>query len=160
MGRGVYPTFSGVMSMGFGAPHQTAFTAYFLNRYAFSSPTNTNLFLAYLTRLTQFLSEQGHGGSLANVLRANYWQIVISALYFAMNTLLTCMLLGREWANYATKRKPLPVSYPRGIQRSSYFISMPFQYGTPLIASRTTIHWLVSRPIFLLSTTTVYSNAI
>lgn len=45
-------------------------------------------------------------------------------------------------------KKPLRVSAPRGIQRSTYFISMPWRYGVPLISSISVLHWLISQSIF------------
>jgi hypothetical protein len=46
-------------------------------------------------------------------------------------------------------RKPLRVSEPVGIQRSSYFISLPWRYGIPLYGSSAVMHWLVSQSLFL-----------
>lgn len=48
-------------------------------------------------------------------------------------------------------RKTLRVSDPEGIQRSSYFVSMPWRYGLPLIFSTASLHWLVSQSIFVYS---------
>lgn len=47
------------------------------------------------------------------------------------------------------KRKPLRVSEPIGIQRSSYFISLPLRYGVPLFASSSILQWLISQSLFL-----------
>lgn len=46
-------------------------------------------------------------------------------------------------------RKTLRVSAPEGIQRSSYFVSMPWKYGIPLIASTSLLHWVISQAVFL-----------
>jgi hypothetical protein len=90
------------------------------------------------------------------VLWANYWQIIISFLYLAYNALLTCQLVSEEWGGYASERKTLRVSHPLGIQRSSYFISMPMKYGIPLLGANATLHWLVSQSVFVVSTTTYF----
>jgi hypothetical protein len=49
-------------------------------------------------------------------------------------------------------RKTLRVSAPVGIQRSSYFVSMPLRYGIPLIATMSLLHWLVSQSLFVVAT--------
>ena len=105
-------------------------------------------------------NSQGTRGFIANVIWANYWQMIISMLYLANNSLLTCQLVSDEWAGYAKDRKTLRVSHPVGIQRSSYFISMPMKYGIPLLAANATLHWLVSQSMFLVSTTTFFPNDI
>ena len=46
-------------------------------------------------------------------------------------------------------RKTLRVSAPEGIQRSSYFVSMPWKYGIPLISSMSVLHWLISQSVFV-----------
>lgn len=86
------------------------------------------------------------------------WQFLVSLLYIAYNALLTCMLVGDEWSRYATQRKTLRVTHPRGIQRSSYFISMPFKYGIPLMICNTILHVLISQSIFIISVTTYLPN--
>ena len=84
------------------------------------------------------------------------WQVVISFLYFAFNALVTCMLVAEEWNGFAKDRKTLRVSRPEGIQRSTYFISLPFKYGLPLMAILTLMHWLISQSLILVSTTALY----
>ncbi len=81
-------------------------------------------------------------------------------LYLTYNGLLTCMLVNEEWSGYAKDRKTLRVSHPKGIQRSSYFISMPMKYGIPLMVANATLHWLVSQSMFVVNTTTYYPNDI
>jgi hypothetical protein len=49
-------------------------------------------------------------------------------------------------------RKTLRVSAPVGIQRSSYFVSMPLRYGIPLMATMSLLHWLVSQSLFVVAT--------
>jgi hypothetical protein len=68
------------------------------------------------------------------------------------------MLVAEEWNGYAKDRKTLRVSHPVGIQRSTYFISIPFKYGVLLMAATTTLHWLVSQSTFLVSTTALYPS--
>ena len=134
LSRGEYNTVSEVFGMSFGAADPNSFTAYFLPR-------------------------TGSLGFIANVLWANCWQIVISFLYIAYNALLSCLLVSEEWGGYAVERKTLRVSHPKGIQRSTYFISMPLKYGIPLMIGNASLHWLVSQSMFLVSTTTYFPNA-
>ncbi|KAL8685755.1 MAG: hypothetical protein Q9218_007560 [Villophora microphyllina] len=91
----------------------------------------------------------GKGGLFATVLLANLPQLFLSFLYLTYNGLFTCMLLGQEWASYAHHRKPLRVTWPRGEQRSTYRLQLPYTYGIPLIVFSGVLHWLVSQSIFL-----------
>ena len=65
------------------------------------------------------------------------------------NGLFTCMLLAREWAEYAHNRKPLRVTSPTKSQRSTYRLQLPYKYGVPLLLLSGTLHWLVSQSLFL-----------
>lgn len=86
--------------------------------------------------------------------------MILSCVYLAYNALLTCQLVSEEWSGYARERKTLRVSHPRGIQRSSYFVSMPLKYGVSLMAANATLHWTVSQSMFLVSTTAYFPNDI
>jgi hypothetical protein len=90
----------------------------------------------------------------------NIWQVVLSLLYLAYNALLTCMVVGDEWSRFASRRKPLRVTHPRGIQRSTYFISMPYRYGVPLMIANTVLHIMISQSLFIVSTITFLPNLI
>jgi hypothetical protein len=91
-------------------------------------------------------------GTLSNVLIANAGQTILSFLYFTCNGLLTIMLLSHEWSSYAFAHKGLRVSsYPRGHQRITYFLQLPFRYAIPLVLSGTVLHWLGSQSIFLVT---------
>ncbi|ORY11501.1 hypothetical protein BCR34DRAFT_513729 [Clohesyomyces aquaticus] len=83
------------------------------------------------------------------VLLANLPQTVISFLYLTYNGLFTCMLAGREWAQYAVKRASLRVTIPRGGQRSTYFLQLPYMWSIPLLVASILLHWFVSQSIFL-----------
>jgi hypothetical protein len=98
----------------------------------------------------------GHGqirynsteGFLSAVLMANAFQLLFSFLYFMYNSLLTCMSVASELDHYRLERKPLRVSAPVGIQRSSYFLSLPYRFGVPLIICSGLLHWFISQSIF------------
>ncbi|PKY04081.1 hypothetical protein P168DRAFT_236422 [Aspergillus campestris IBT 28561] len=87
-------------------------------------------------------------GIFSMVFMANIPQLLVSAVYFQYNALLTCMLSAVEYDNYATNRKPLRVSWPRPDQRSTYYLSLPFRYSLPLLLVSAILHWLVSQSLF------------
>lgn len=84
-----------------------------------------------------------------SILLANSPQVLLSFLFLTYNGLFTCMLLGQEWSSYAHVRKPLRVTSPAGLQRSTYRLQLPYTYGIPLLVLSGTLHWLVSQSIFL-----------
>ncbi|KAL8743097.1 MAG: hypothetical protein Q9184_008155, partial [Pyrenodesmia sp. 2 TL-2023] len=90
-----------------------------------------------------------NGGLVLPIFVANFPQLLLSFLYLAYNDLFTSMLLCREWTGYAQHRKPLRVSRPRGEQRSTYSLQLPYSYGIPLVLVSGALHWLVSQSIFL-----------
>jgi hypothetical protein len=81
---------------------------------------------------------------------ANVWQVLVSLLYFTFNAILSCQLLAQEWAKFGDRRKTLRVSHPQGIQRESFFISMPLKYGLPIMAVFAIEHWLISQSAFVI----------
>lgn len=82
------------------------------------------------------------------VLLANAPQILLSFLYFTWNGLFSCMLLVDEWSDFAHERKSLRVTSPVGLQRSSYWLQVPYIYGIPLLLLSAALHWLVSQSLF------------
>lgn len=88
-------------------------------------------------------------GLISNVLIANLPQFILSILYVFYNSMLSCFLVQREFSRMYNTRKPLRVSEPEGIQRSSYFISLPLRYGVPLFVAFGLTHWLISQSLFL-----------
>lgn len=86
---------------------------------------------------------------ISNVLIANIPQLVFSVLYFMSNSVLTNMTLAGEWDNLALERKGLRVSTrPRGNQRSTHFLSLPWRFAIPLIIHSALLHWLLSQSLF------------
>ena len=83
------------------------------------------------------------------LLLANLPQLLVSVLYLNYNSLFTCMLMEKEWNDFAYDRKALRVSSPLDGQRSTYFLSLPYGYAIPLIVLSGLMHWLVSQSIFL-----------
>ncbi|KAL2829980.1 hypothetical protein BDW59DRAFT_178184 [Aspergillus cavernicola] len=87
-------------------------------------------------------------GIFSMVFMANTPQLLVSAAYFLYNALLTGMLGAVEYDNYAQEQKPLRVSWPRGAQRSTYYLSLPYRYSIPLLIVSAVLHWLVSQSFF------------
>lgn len=83
------------------------------------------------------------------ILLANTPQLVFTTLYLLCNVLFSCMLSAAEYNDFATQRKALRVSWPKGAQRSTYYLSLPYRYSAPLITVSIFMHWLLSRSIFL-----------
>ncbi len=81
---------------------------------------------------------------------ANIWQVLVSLCYIAQNVLLSCQLVADEWTGFARERKTLRVSHPVGIQRSTYFVSIPLRYGLPIMALFSLEHWLLSQTTFVI----------
>ncbi|PSN64735.1 hypothetical protein BS50DRAFT_557431 [Corynespora cassiicola Philippines] len=91
-------------------------------------------------------------GLLSNVLIANAPQAILSFVYFSCNALLTAMLGAREWASYAAARKGLRVhAHPRGAQRATYFLQLPWRYSVPMVGVGAVLHWLASQSIFVVT---------
>ncbi|KAK0109834.1 hypothetical protein ONS95_002505 [Cadophora gregata] len=89
-------------------------------------------------------------GFAANVLFANFPQLILSFLYLTYNGLFTSMLGAVEYGRFSQHRKGLRVSSkPEGVQRSSYYLQLPYTYGIPLITISIVLHWLVSQSLFV-----------
>lgn len=88
---------------------------------------------------------------LAEVLIANTLQVMVSFLYMFFNSILTRQVVTDEFLRFLQQegKKPLRVSSPLGMQRSSYFLSLPWKYAVPLMASTMALHWLISQSLFL-----------
>lgn len=58
------------------------------------------------------------------------------------------MVLSAEYTDYAIHRKTLRVSWPKGSQRLSYYLTLPYKYSVPLLSASAVLHWLLSQSIF------------
>lgn len=61
------------------------------------------------------------------------------------------MASAHEWNKLGRsgERKGLRVTEPRGLQRGTYFLQLPYRFALPLIAVSTILHWLLSQSFFL-----------
>ena len=82
------------------------------------------------------------------ILLANLPQTIVSFLYLTYNALFTCMLVAKEWNQFAHKRKTLRVSDPVKGQRSTYWLQLPYTYSIPLLIMSSLLHWIVSQTLF------------
>lgn len=103
--------------------------------------------VSYETLILQFARQSS--GIVAITLVANLPQLILTFLYFTFNGILTCMLLAKECNGYAVKRSFLRVSSPKGSQRGTYWLQVPFRYSIPLLVLSTVLHWFVSQSIFI-----------
>src|SRR5437764_175972 len=64
---------------------------------------------------------------MKKLLAANAYQLFVSFLYMFHNNILTRQLVADEWTRFLRPegKKPLRVSSPVGMQRSSYMLSLP-----------------------------------
>lgn len=88
---------------------------------------------------------------LGNIIVANSPQVMVSFLYLFYNNILTRQLVGDEWVRFLQEegKKVLRVSSPEGMQRSSYFLSLPLKYSISLMVMSILLHWLISQSLFL-----------
>lgn len=83
---------------------------------------------------------------------ANLPQVIVSCLYFAYNTVYTSMVSADEWSRFTLHRKALRTTNPRGEQRSTYWLSLPWTYALPLAIASSVLHWLISQSLFVART--------
>jgi hypothetical protein len=82
------------------------------------------------------------------VLLANIPQALLSYLYLAYNALYTNLFVAHELSSYMHERKALRVTAPRGKQRDTYWLNVPFRYAIPMTVVFGMFHWLASQSIF------------
>ncbi|CAG9949469.1 unnamed protein product [Clonostachys rosea f. rosea IK726] len=80
------------------------------------------------------------------VLLTNLPQLILSFIYLILNSLLTSMVAAAEWASFA--HAP-PSSFPRGAQKSAFFLELPYQYSIPMLVLSILMHWLISQGFFI-----------
>jgi hypothetical protein len=80
---------------------------------------------------------------------SNTPQLLLSICYMALNGLITRMLAELEWASYGIGFKALRVTNPRGGQRSTYRLQLPYRWSIPLLAVSSILHWVYSNCFYL-----------
>ncbi|OJJ94921.1 hypothetical protein ASPACDRAFT_1860602 [Aspergillus aculeatus ATCC 16872] len=78
----------------------------------------------------------------------------VSFLYLFYNNILTHQLVADQWVRFLRPdgKKALRVSTSRGMQRSSYLLSLPLTYSLTLTIAMILLHWLVSQSLFVVQT--------
>lgn len=88
-------------------------------------------------------------GILISTLVANAPQVLLSCVYFLLNTTMTAHSSAQEWNTFGEQRQPLRVTSPTGLQRSTHFLQLPYRRAVPLIIYSCLLHWLLSQSIFV-----------
>ncbi|TDZ18815.1 hypothetical protein Cob_v008171 [Colletotrichum orbiculare MAFF 240422] len=89
---------------------------------------------------------------ILSVIVVNSPQLYISFWYMTYNSIITRLEMGREWALFSVKFRPLRVTRPRGQQTSTYRLQLPYKYSISLLVMSVILHWLVSNSLFVLIT--------
>ncbi|EIT80208.1 hypothetical protein AO1008_05070 [Aspergillus oryzae 100-8] len=92
----------------------------------------------------------GTVSEMQGVVTANSVQLLVTVGYYFYNSVLTSMLASAEYSSYGTDRKPLRVTWPvKGSQqRSTYWLSVPYKYGIPVMILFMVIHCLDDQPLY------------
>ncbi|KUM65815.1 hypothetical protein ACN42_g1230 [Penicillium freii] len=87
---------------------------------------------------------------LDSVVVANIPQLLITMSYYGYNNLMTTMLAAAEYDSYGVSSKSLRVTWPEkdSQQKSTYWLSIPYQYAVPILVLYVVLHWLVSQSTF------------
>ncbi|KAH7162072.1 hypothetical protein B0J13DRAFT_579937 [Dactylonectria estremocensis] len=109
----------------------------------FGSPNGAFLISSWAPSKSKRYGEQ----LLVVVIIANIPQILFSAITFCLNGILTIIYTAREWEHFSRHRKTLRVSEPRGEQRCTYFLQLPYRIGIPFSVACGLISWLLSLSI-------------
>lgn len=83
------------------------------------------------------------------VLIANSLQLALSIIYVTYNNFLTRLLVGRGWAMRSLQHSSLRVTAPKGRQRSTYRLQLPYRYSIPLMIGSGILHWFLSNTIYV-----------
>lgn len=85
---------------------------------------------------------------MGSTFRVNLPQLEVSITYLCINAVLTRMHVEREWLIFGRQLKTLRVSHPKGEQRSTYRLQLPYRWSIPLMIISGTLHWLISNCIY------------
>ncbi|KAG8361492.1 hypothetical protein FVEN_g694 [Fusarium venenatum] len=95
------------------------------------------------------VSQASAGKIVDFVLRANLPQLLLSVTYFMYNNIYTYLCTEKEWNSFCGDYQPLQVSQPKGKQRSTYRLQLPYRYSITLIVVSIFMHRLVSNAIYV-----------
>ncbi|KAH6967477.1 hypothetical protein EDB82DRAFT_563292 [Fusarium venenatum] len=100
-------------------------------------------------RNTPIVGQTSAGKIVDFVLRANLPQLLLSVTYFMYNNIYTYLCTEKEWNSFCGDYQPLQVSQPKGKQRSTYRLQLPYRYSITLIVVSIFMHRLVSNAIYV-----------
>lgn len=75
------------------------------------------------------------------LLLSNAPQILLILGYILYNRVLTGMALAAENNSFAPSHKPLRLTWLKGTQRSTYFLTIPYCYSIPILVASAISHW-------------------
>ena len=92
------------------------------------------------------------GSNLLDMVNGALPQLIISAIYIAVNYQLTVMIQLQDWTRLALLKQPLRVSDPEpdSAQVSTYWLSLPYRYSIPFLISSVAFSWFCVSIAFLL----------
>ncbi|KAE8418405.1 hypothetical protein BDV36DRAFT_308758 [Aspergillus pseudocaelatus] len=92
----------------------------------------------------------GNYSEMEGVVIANSVQLIVTVGYYFYNSVLTSMLASAEYSSYGADRKALRVTWPAkgSQQRSTYWLSVHYKYGIPVIILFMANHWFVSQGFY------------
>ena len=97
-----------------------------------------------------FQSVGGPGTPIAAISALiNLPQLLVSITYLGYSSMFTSIMVCQELSHYTHARKGLRVTKPRGLQRSSRWLSVPFRYSIPYATIMALLHWTMSESLFL-----------
>ncbi|CEF87671.1 hypothetical protein FGSG_11451 [Fusarium graminearum PH-1] len=114
-----------------------------------NTPITGSSFTKSLSNGILLTAEASPGKIIDFVLMANLPQLLLSITYFIYNNMFTYLCTEKEWNSYGGAFKPLRVSQPKGQQRSTYRLQLPYRYSIPLMVVSTFMHWFVSNAIYV-----------
>lgn len=107
---------------------------------------------AYAISLTDAWNGMGENAFYGTAFTTNGCQLILGFGWYFANSMLSRMLLARQWSQFIIQRKSLRVSEPTGDQKSSYILSLPYRYSIPLLIASAVAHWLMSQSLFVVQT--------
>lgn len=104
----------------------------------------------YSISMTQTWIDMGDGAFYGTAFMANSVQLGLSLFWYFSNALFTSMFISHYWGKFIYKAQPLRVSVPKGVQKSSFFLSLPYRYSLPLLVCSILLHWLLPQSLFVI----------
>ncbi|EPS44867.1 hypothetical protein H072_1138 [Dactylellina haptotyla CBS 200.50] len=90
----------------------------------------------------------GYNKFYLQILQINMPQLIISLIYILINATLTIVCMNEEFIRYGRRPGPLRLTEPKGKQKGTYFLSLPFRYAIPLQVIFTLLPWLFPQGLF------------